>query len=73
MESDATCKAIVLTAIEKVDYLDIPKPKIEAPTDAVLRVLACGICGSDLHPFHGREGIYIYCYTVQLCRLTSIF
>ncbi|CAM9216323.1 unnamed protein product [Ectocarpus fasciculatus] len=56
MESDATCKAIVFTAIEKVDYLDIPKPKIEAPTDAVLRVLACGICGSDLHPFHGREG-----------------
>ena len=58
MASDTTCKAIVFTAIERVEYLDIPKPTIETPTDAVLRVLACGICGSDLHPFHGREGIY---------------
>jgi threonine dehydrogenase-like Zn-dependent dehydrogenase len=36
--------------------LDIPMPRVEKSSDAVLRVVACGICGSDLHPFHGREG-----------------
>ncbi|EFC85530.1 alcohol dehydrogenase catalytic domain-containing protein [Parafrankia sp. EUN1f] len=31
---------------------NVPDPRIEAPTDAVVRtVLAC-VCGSDLHPFH---------------------
>lgn len=56
MKKSATCKAIVFTAINNVEFLDIAMPEIEAPTDVVLRVLACGICGSDLHPFHGREG-----------------
>ncbi len=27
----------------------VPDPKIEAPTDAVIRVTSSGICGSDLH------------------------
>jgi threonine dehydrogenase-like Zn-dependent dehydrogenase len=28
---------------------DIPDPKIEQPTDAIIRVTTSGICGSDLH------------------------
>src|ERR1044072_9297427 len=28
---------------------DVPDPKIEAPTDAIIRVTSSGICGSDLH------------------------
>ncbi|MEA2299310.1 MAG: hypothetical protein QOF77_2246 [Solirubrobacteraceae bacterium] len=27
----------------------VPDPKIEAPTDAIIRVTSSGICGSDLH------------------------
>lgn len=29
----------------------VPDPRIEQPTDAVVRVLVSCICGSDLHPY----------------------
>jgi threonine dehydrogenase-like Zn-dependent dehydrogenase len=32
---------------------DKPMPKIEHPMDAVVRVTSAGICGSDLHLYHG--------------------
>ena len=31
----------------------VPDPEIEAPTDAVIKVTACAICGSDLHIYNG--------------------
>jgi threonine dehydrogenase-like Zn-dependent dehydrogenase len=31
----------------------VPDPKIEHPCDAILKVTACAICGSDLHIFNG--------------------
>jgi len=31
----------------------VPDPKIEQPRDAIIRVTACAICGSDLHIFNG--------------------
>jgi threonine dehydrogenase-like Zn-dependent dehydrogenase len=31
----------------------VPDPKIEAPRDAIIKVTACAICGSDLHFFNG--------------------
>jgi len=31
---------------------DVPDPKLEEPTDAVVRVVRACICGSDLHPYH---------------------
>lgn len=30
----------------------LPDPTIEAPTDAVVRVVRTCVCGSDLHPYH---------------------
>jgi threonine dehydrogenase-like Zn-dependent dehydrogenase len=30
----------------------VPDPKIEHPTDAVVRVTRACVCGSDLHPYH---------------------
>jgi threonine dehydrogenase-like Zn-dependent dehydrogenase len=27
----------------------VPDPRIEQPTDAIIRVTSTGICGSDLH------------------------
>src|ERR1700736_4372805 len=32
---------------------DVPDPKIEHPRDAVIKVTACAICGSDLHIYGG--------------------
>jgi len=31
----------------------VPDPKIEAPRDAIIKVTACAICGSDLHLMDG--------------------
>jgi threonine dehydrogenase-like Zn-dependent dehydrogenase len=31
----------------------VPDPEIEVPTDAIIRVTACAICGSDLHIYNG--------------------
>ncbi|SEO40486.1 zinc-binding dehydrogenase [Trujillonella endophytica] len=31
---------------------DVPDARIEAPTDAVVRVVRACVCGSDLHPYH---------------------
>src|SRR4051794_36137558 len=42
---------------------DIPDPKIEEPTDAIVRVTSSGLCGSDLHlyevlgPFLGEGDV----------------
>src|SRR4051812_26598391 len=31
---------------------ELPDAKLEAPTDAVVRVVRTCVCGSDLHPYH---------------------
>jgi threonine dehydrogenase-like Zn-dependent dehydrogenase len=32
-----------------VEFSEVPDPRIEEPTDAVIKVTSTGICGSDLH------------------------
>lgn len=34
-----------------------PDPQVEHPDEAVVRVEASGVCGSDLHIFHGRHPV----------------
>jgi alcohol dehydrogenase len=36
---------------------DLPDPTIEDPTDAIVRVDRAGLCGSDMHPYAGREAV----------------
>ncbi|QES46708.1 alcohol dehydrogenase [Streptomyces venezuelae] len=33
---------------------DVPDPRIEAPDDAVVRVVTSAVCGTDLHPYRGE-------------------
>lgn len=42
-------KAVTWHGKRDVRVEDVPDPKIEEPTDAVVRVTSTGICGSDLH------------------------
>jgi len=35
-----------------VRVIDVPDPRIEQPTDAILRTIVSCVCGSDLHPYH---------------------
>jgi 2-desacetyl-2-hydroxyethyl bacteriochlorophyllide A dehydrogenase len=47
-------RAVTFQAPYEVRVEDKPEPELEAPDDAVVRVEATGVCGSDLHIFHGR-------------------
>lgn len=42
-------KALTWQGKRKIEYGEVPDPRIEEPTDAVIRVTSTGICGSDLH------------------------
>ncbi|WP_433165518.1 zinc-dependent alcohol dehydrogenase [Kribbella sp. CA-247076] len=42
-------KALTWQGKRSVDVIDVPDPRIQEPTDAVVRVTTTGICGSDLH------------------------
>ena len=49
-------KALVLTAPCEFNYdLDFPEPK-PGPGEVLVKVAACGICGSDIHGMDGRSG-----------------
>lgn len=51
-------KGLVLTGPENIEVrADLSDPQIEVETDAIVAVRLAGICGSDLHPYHGREPI----------------
>ena len=41
-------KALVLEEYKKLVYKDAPKPDYKS-NEVLVRVKACGICGSDLH------------------------
>jgi threonine dehydrogenase-like Zn-dependent dehydrogenase len=42
-------KAVVWHGREDVRVDEVDDPRIEAPTDAIVRITSTGICGSDLH------------------------
>ncbi|OEJ97541.1 zinc-dependent alcohol dehydrogenase [Streptomyces thermolilacinus] len=42
-------KAVTWHGKRDVRVEDVPDPRIEEPTDAVIRVTSTGLCGSDLH------------------------
>jgi len=47
-------RAVTFQAPEQVRIEEKPDPELVAGDDAVIRVEASGICGSDLHIYHGR-------------------
>jgi L-iditol 2-dehydrogenase len=48
-------KALLLSEYRKLNVVDMPTPQI-APGDVLIRVAACGICGSDVHGYDGSTG-----------------
>lgn len=48
-------KALVLEEYSKFVYKDVPDPVIK-PDEVLVRVKACGICGSDVHGMDGNTG-----------------
>jgi len=50
-------KALVYRGPRNVKIENVPEPKIEKPTDAIVKIVATNICGSDLHMFEGRTDV----------------
>ena len=50
-------RAVTFQAPGVVEVSDVAEPELLEETDAIVRVEASGICGSDLHIYHGRVQI----------------
>jgi threonine dehydrogenase-like Zn-dependent dehydrogenase len=48
-------KALVLSKYKQLDLVDMAKPQ-PGEDDLLIRVQACGICGSDVHGYDGSTG-----------------
>ena len=48
-------KALLLSAPSQLDVVDFPDPR-PADDEVLLRIRACGICGSDFHGWDGSSG-----------------
>src|ERR1700694_5182802 len=47
-------KAATFQGVGEVKVIDVPKPSIKGPDEALLKVTLGALCGSDLHAYHGR-------------------
>jgi len=47
-------KALVYTGVETLTYQDAPMP-VAAAGQSLVKVMASGICGSDMHAFLGHD------------------
>ena len=48
-------KALLLSSYRHLEIADMPPP-VPGPDDVLVRVAACGICGSDVHGYDGSSG-----------------
>lgn len=46
-------KAVVFHGVGDIRVDDVPEPKIKDPADAIVRITASAICGTDLHMIRG--------------------
>jgi threonine dehydrogenase-like Zn-dependent dehydrogenase len=65
-------RAVVMHAPRDVRVEDVADPTIQEPTDAIIRLAATCICGSDLWPYRGADDVseplrmgHEYCGTVE--------
>ena len=49
----STMKALVYDGPGRIDWTDVPLPQLQEPRDAIVRVDAVTICGTDLHILRG--------------------
>lgn len=50
----ASMRAVIYKGPFEVSVEDRPYPKIQKPTDCVLKVTTSALCGSDLHFYRGH-------------------
>jgi threonine dehydrogenase-like Zn-dependent dehydrogenase len=50
-----TQNALVFRGVRDVRLERVPIPTLRDDADAIVAIDLCGLCGSDMHPYHGRE------------------
>jgi threonine dehydrogenase-like Zn-dependent dehydrogenase len=50
-------RGTILHAPGDIRLDDVAEPAITAPTDAIIRITAACVCGSDLWPYRGVEPV----------------
>jgi L-gulonate 5-dehydrogenase len=55
-----TMKAICVTGAYRLEIQDRPLPVIQSPDEVLIKVKAAGICGSDVHIYHGTSPVATY-------------
>jgi len=50
-------KALVYRGERNVRIEEVDDPKIEKPTDVLVKVTTTNICGSELHMYEGRTSV----------------
>ena len=53
-------KAISVVEPNHIEIIDIEKPKISAADEVLVKIHATGICGSDVHVYHGSNPYAVY-------------
>ncbi|MGC3997992.1 MAG: zinc-dependent alcohol dehydrogenase family protein [Anaeromyxobacter sp.] len=53
----ASMRGAVIHGARDVRFEEVPEPKLQAPTDAILRITAACVCGSDLWPYRGINAV----------------
>ncbi len=48
-------KALVYTGTHEVVFRDEPDPVLEDDSMVLVKIDACGLCGSDMHAYHGHD------------------
>ena len=48
-------QALTFGGKEIIEYSMVKDPELLQPSDAIVKITMAGICGSDLHVYHGRE------------------
>lgn len=52
-------KQAVMTAPGEIHFRDVPKPEVKSD-EVLVRILRIGVCGSDIHVFHGKHPFTSY-------------
>lgn len=48
-------KALTFQGVETIAYETVADPDLREPGDVIVQIERAGLCGSDLHPYFGRE------------------
>ncbi|PKM56666.1 MAG: alcohol dehydrogenase, partial [Firmicutes bacterium HGW-Firmicutes-3] len=53
-------KAAMVNEPLNMEIIDMNQPIIESKTEVIVKVKAAGICGSDVHIYHGTSPVATY-------------